>query len=93
MIAAFVALGAPAVARANVIIDWDEKAIIPPKAVPNCPAERIMGMVHCAMFDAVNSIERRYQPYLVPAEPNTAPQQSPGRIKVCAIFSQKDLRA
>src|SRR5258707_15443739 len=31
-------------------------------------------MVHAAMFDAVNSIERRYQPYLVqlPADPATS---------------------
>ena len=28
-------------------------------------AQRMMGMVHAAMFDAVNSIERRYRPYLV----------------------------
>jgi hypothetical protein len=74
MIAAFIALGAPVVARANVITDWDEKAIVVLKPVPNYPAERIMGMVHCAMFDAVNSIERRYQPYLVqlPVEPTTS---------------------
>jgi len=74
VIAAFVALGAPAAARANVITDWDERAIILLKPLPNYPAERIMGMVHCAMFDAVNSIERRYRPYLVqlPAEPTTS---------------------
>jgi hypothetical protein len=34
-------------------------------------AQRMMAMVHAAMFDAVNSIERRYRPYLVqlPADP------------------------
>jgi len=33
-----------------------------------------MGMVHCAMFDAVNSIEPRYRPYLVqlPVAPTTS---------------------
>jgi len=33
-----------------------------------------MGMVHVAMFDAVNSIEQRYRPYLVqlPAAPTTS---------------------
>src|SRR6185436_19489650 len=36
MIAALVALGA---ARANVITDWDEKAIVLLKPVPNYPAE------------------------------------------------------
>ena len=29
------------------------------------PAERIIAMTHVAMFDAVNSIEGLYQPYLV----------------------------
>jgi hypothetical protein len=29
------------------------------------PAERVLAMVHLAMFDAINSIERRYRPYLV----------------------------
>ena len=37
-------------------------------------AQRMMGMVHAAMFDAVNSIERRYRPYLaqLPADPATS---------------------
>src|SRR6516165_1655785 len=71
VIASFVTLGA---SRANVITDWDEKAISLLRSLPNYPAERIMGMVHCAMFDAVNSIERRHRPYLVQlaAEPTTS---------------------
>ena len=37
-------------------------------------AQRMMAMVHAAMFEAVNSIERRYRPYLVqlPAESSTS---------------------
>jgi hypothetical protein len=37
-------------------------------------AQRMMGMVHAAMFDAVNSVERCYRPYLVqlPAERSTS---------------------
>ena len=54
-------------ARADVVTDWNDKAVAfavsrdmgPP------PAERIMAMTHLAMFDAVNSIERKYRPYLV----------------------------
>ena len=54
-------------ARADVVTDWNDKAVTfavsrnmgPP------PAERIMAMTHLAMFDAVNSIERKYRPYLV----------------------------
>ena len=31
-------------------------------------AERIMALVHLAMFDALNSIERRYRPGMVQLE-------------------------
>jgi hypothetical protein len=77
---AWLAVGVPAAAAANVITDWDEKAIAVvfpagPVAVSQqvYTAQRMMGMVHVAMFDAVNSIERRYRPYLVqlPADPAT----------------------
>jgi hypothetical protein len=78
IVGAWVALVAPAPAFANVITDWDEKAVAvvaPSLGVPSpYPAQRMMGMVHAAMFDAVNSIERRYRPYLVqlPADPTTS---------------------
>ena len=70
------ALGGPV--SADVITDWNEKAVafvtkqrlLPPQA------ERVIASVHLAMFDAVNSIERRYQPYLVQlsADPTTSRQ-------------------
>ena len=78
---AWLAVGASTSASANVITDWDEKAIAVvfptgPVAVSQqvYTAQRMMGMVHVAMFDAVNSIERRYRPYLVqlPADPATS---------------------
>ena len=68
-------------ARANVITVWDEKAIAVTTPLANFGvgttpymAQRMMAMVHATMFDAVNSIERRYRPYLVqlPAEPSTS---------------------
>src|SRR5215831_1165681 len=57
------ALGGPV--SADVITDWNENAVafvtkqrmLPPQA------ERVVASVHVAMFDAVNSIERRYRPY------------------------------
>jgi PAP2 superfamily len=78
---AWLVIGVPMSASANVITDWDEKAVA--VVMPGGPvgvsqqvytAQRMMGMVHAAMFDAVNSIERRYQPYLVqlPADPATS---------------------
>jgi hypothetical protein len=50
---------------ADVITDWNEKTVafvtkhhlLPPQA------ERVVASVHVAMFDAVNSVERRYLPY------------------------------
>jgi hypothetical protein len=81
MIGAWLAFGVPMSASANVITDWDEKAVavvMPAGSVGVSQqvymAQRLMGMVHAAMFDAVNSIERRYQPYLVelPAGPATS---------------------
>jgi hypothetical protein len=81
LIGASLAVAIPASARANVITDWDEKAVavvspIVPAGVSQSvyAAQRLMGMVHAAMFDAVNSIEPRYRPYLtqLPADPTTS---------------------
>ena len=59
--------------RADTITDWDTKAT----AVASSAAlgEREVAIVDLAMFDAVNSIARRYRPYLeqLPAtEPTSA---------------------
>ena len=56
--------------RADTITDWDTKAT----AVASSAAvgEREVAIVDLAMFDAVNSIARRYQPYLEQL-PTTAP--------------------
>src|ERR1700720_4926323 len=68
---ALVMIGAAPSAFANVITDWDEKGIAAVTGMASLGgtspymAQRMMGMVHAAMFDAVNSIERRYRPYLV----------------------------
>ena len=66
---------APMTAAANVITDWDEKAVglVQSGTVrPPFTAHRTMAILHIAMFDAVNSIDPRYKPYMVklPAAPN-----------------------
>ena len=48
--------------RADTITDWDTKATAAASAA--ALGEREVTIVDLAMFDAVNSIERRYQPYL-----------------------------
>lgn len=66
-----------AAATANVVTDWDEKAVsvLQTGTVPPPPtAFRTMAILHVAMFDAVNSIEPRYKPYKTRllATPNTS---------------------
>jgi hypothetical protein len=59
--------------RADTVTDWDTKASA--VASPAALGEREVAIVDLAMFDAVNSIERRYQPYLVQlqtSEPTSA---------------------
>jgi PAP2 superfamily len=95
MIGAWLAVGAAAPACANVITDWDEKAIVvvtPMASLGNTSpymAQRMMAMVHAAMFDAVNSIERRYRPYLVqlPADPATSKEAAAAAAAAAVLAS------
>lgn len=61
---------------ADVVTDWNEKAVafVRARGLGPPPAERVVAMVHVAMFDAVNSIEPRYRPYLTqfPASANAS---------------------
>ena len=55
-------------ANGNVITDWDQKAvgIVQPGTVfPPPIGARTVAIMHVAMFDAVNSIDPRYKPYMV----------------------------
>jgi hypothetical protein len=59
-----VALSATA-ARGDVIMDWNAKAdaIAVEKQLLNASNARGQAMLHIAMFEAVNAIDRRYAPY------------------------------
>jgi hypothetical protein len=74
LIGSSIAAGASSPAHSNVITDWDAKAVAIVTPMPPYDAQRVMGMVHAAMFDTVNSIEPRYRPYLIqlPAAPNAS---------------------
>jgi hypothetical protein len=48
--------------RADTVTDWDTKATAAASAA--ALGEREVIIVDLAMFDAVNSFERGYQPYL-----------------------------
>jgi hypothetical protein len=93
-------MGAAQSAFANVITDWDEKAVaaVMPRGRAGVTqqvytAQRTMGIVHAAMFDALNSIERRYRPYLVqlPAVSTTSKEAAAAAAAaaVLATINQK----
>jgi hypothetical protein len=68
----------PAFAAADVVTDWNERALACAAEAKQLPfvAARTMAMVHTAMFDAVNSVDSRYTPYKVkvPAPPGSSPE-------------------
>lgn len=53
-------------AFADVVSDWNERAVTSLVAQKLGPpaAERVLAMMHLAMFDATNSVEPRYAPFL-----------------------------
>lgn len=62
----------------NVITDWDEKAVaivqgnvpVPPPPFGASGAARVMAIVHIAMFEAVNTVDQRYQSYKLDTKPD-----------------------
>src|ERR1700760_104499 len=60
-------IGAATPACADVITDWNDQAVVfgVTRTMAPAAAERVIAMVHVAMFDAVNSIDHKYRSYLV----------------------------
>ena len=65
-------------ARADAVTDWNIAATTAAAApfVGGVPQGRIFAMTHAAIHDALNAIDRRYQPYAfdVQADPNASPE-------------------
>ena len=85
------ALAAPATATsANVIVDWDTKAIaVIVKSTPGPLGQREAALVNIAMFDAVNAIDRRYRPYVFDstAAPTTSPESAAAAVAATVLVS------
>ena len=67
LVAALVLLAVPAAARADTVSDWNKyasDALFNTAGQAPTVGSLHMAMVHGAVYDAVNSIDRRYQPYL-----------------------------
>jgi hypothetical protein len=71
----------PQFAPADVVTDWNMTAIRASQATgqPNPMFARNMAMVHAAIYDAVNAIDRRHTAYAVDikAEPGTSIEAAP----------------
>ena len=68
MATALVALVSPTVARADAVTDWNliaSNSIVVTAAQPPPVSVLHFAMVHGAVYDAVNAIDRGHQPYLV----------------------------
>src|SRR5215510_2744950 len=66
ILAAVLAVALPAVpAKADVVMDWNAKAdaIGVEKQLVNSANSRAQAMLHVAVFEAVNAIDKRYTPY------------------------------
>jgi hypothetical protein len=63
-VAAFGVRNATAAATDAVVLHWNEIAVEAVGDIPPFPATRAMATVQVAVFEAVDAITRRYQPYL-----------------------------
>jgi hypothetical protein len=78
--AALALVGAPCWVLADAVTDWNQITLATQAAVPGAirtpPAARALAMVHLAIFDSVNAIDRRFTPYAVEAlaDPGASPE-------------------
>ena len=70
-VAALIALGTPATARADTVTDWNQTAFTALNVTAGQDVRLVvlhMAMVHGATYDAVNAIDDGYEPYLLSAD-------------------------
>ena len=87
MALALVALVSPAAARADAVTDWNliaSNSIVVTAAQPPPVSVLHFAMVHGAVYDAVNAIDRSHQPYLV--QPPSNPTDSKEAATAAAAF-------
>ena len=83
-LAAVTLLAAPGFARADAVRDWNLNATTALAAQDARVAVLHLAMVHGAVYDAVNAIDRGYRPYLV--SPRAKPWDSPDAAAATAAY-------
>jgi len=84
---ALLALASPTVARADAVTDWNliaSNSIVVTAGQPPPVSVLHFAMVHGAVYDAVNAIDRGHQPYLV--QPPSNPTDSKEAAAATAAF-------
>jgi hypothetical protein len=88
-----------ATAYANVITAWDEKAVAiiqgnapaPPPRIGPIGGLRIMTVMHIAMFEAVNAIDPRYEPFQASTKPKVdASEEAAAATAAATVLSKLD---
>src|SRR5262249_39761093 len=84
---ALVAVAVPTAARGEAVTDWNQIAsnsIVVTAGQPPPVSVLHFAMVHGAVYDAVNAIDRGHQPYLV--QPSSNPTDSKEAAAATAAF-------
>src|SRR6266536_5871016 len=84
---ALIALASPTVMRADAVTDWNaiaSNSIVTTAGQPPPVSALSFAMVQGAVYDAVNAIDRGYQPYLV--QPSANPTDSKEAAAASAAF-------
>src|SRR5437773_5567927 len=84
---ALIALASPTVTRADAVTDWNliaSNAIVVTAGQPPPVSVLHFAMVHGAVYDAINAIDRGHQPYLV--HPPSNPTDSKEAATAAAAF-------
>src|SRR5439155_24058986 len=87
IVPALLALASPTVARADAVTDWNliaSNSIVVTAGQPPPVSVLHFAMVHGAVYDAVNAIDRGHQPYLV--QPPSNPTDSKEAAAATAAF-------
>jgi hypothetical protein len=76
-------------AHADVVTEWNTAALNAIRAdrTPPPKASRALAILHAAIYDAINGIDRRHQPYLVPsAVPGSASTEASASAAAHAVL-------
>ncbi len=77
-------------AGADVITDWNQKAVpLVTKYSLGAPAYRDLAIMHLAMYQCVNSVEPRYEPYKAKLDaPATVSKEAAAAVAAAVVLSK-----